>query len=99
MGEGLSLLLVCVAATLALNLNTFVHDPRQRLPYRHFAVLATCVFQHCTGGLRSGTAEIAVEPGDALGMWAVKADEEHTARVFCDPVHDAKHTRCLLRPV
>lgn len=49
--------------------------------------------------LRSGAAEIAVELGDALGMWAVNADEDHTARVFCDPVHDAEHTRCSFRPV
>src|SRR5450759_865750 len=75
------------------------HGLRLRLPYRLFAVLVACVFQHCTRSLRSGAAEIAVELGDALGMWAGKADEDHTARVFCGPVHHAEHTRCLFRPV
>ena len=85
--------------SLALSSVPSFDDLRVRIPYRLFAVLVACMFQHCTGGLRSGATEIAVELGDSLGMWTVKADEDHTARVFCDPVHDAEHTRWLSAPV
>ena len=78
--------------SLALSSIPSFHNLRLRISYRLFAVFVRCVFQHCTGGLCSGAAEIAIELGDALGMWAVKTDEDHTARVFCNPVHDAEHT-------
>jgi hypothetical protein len=31
-------------------------------------------------------------------MWAGKADEDHAARVFCDPVHHAEHNPLPLPP-
>jgi hypothetical protein len=51
-----------------------------------------------TGGLRSAAAESVIELVDALGMWAGKADEDHAARVFCDPVHHAEHNPLPLPP-
>jgi hypothetical protein len=32
-------------------------------------------------------------------MWAVKASEDHTARVFLDRVHHAEHTAAHFLPV
>jgi hypothetical protein len=57
------------------------------------------VFQHCTGGLRATATEPFIELVDALGMWAVMADEDYAARVFVDRVHHAEHTRCSFCPV
>jgi hypothetical protein len=74
-----------------------LHDLRLRLPYWLFAVLGKCVFQHCTGGLRTRAAVTVVGLDDALGMWTIKADEDHTAAlVFRDPIHDAECTRFFL---
>jgi len=57
------------------------------------------MLQHGSCGLRTTATESVIELGDALGMWAVMADEDHAARVLVDRVHNSEHTRCLPRPV
>ena len=56
------------------------------------------MLQHSASGLRATATESVIELVDVLGMWAVKADEDHAARVFVDRVHHAEHTRFPVLP-
>jgi len=44
-------------------------------------MLVAYMLQHGTSGLRATATESVIELVDVLGMWAVKADEDHAARV------------------
>jgi len=69
------------------------------LAYRLFAVLVVGVFQHCTGSLRSGAAEFAIELVDAHDVQALFASESYAARVFVDCVgqRHVEHTPAFFR--
>jgi hypothetical protein len=57
------------------------------------------MLQHGTRGLRATAAESAIELVNVLGMRASVADEDDTACVPVDGVHDAEHIRCSIRSV
>ncbi len=73
--------------SLTLNSAPSFHDLRL-LPYRRFAVLVAYMLQHGMSGLRATATESVIELVDALGMWAVMADEDDAARVLVDRVHN-----------
>jgi hypothetical protein len=58
----------------------------------------TCVLQHFLRGLRSAVSDVAVKLIDALSVWAVMTDEDHTSLVLTDRVHDAEHTSLSFQP-
>ena len=58
------------------------------------AMFDTYVLQHFLRGLRSAFSDVAVKLINALSVWAVMTDEDHTSLVLTDRVHDAEHTRC-----